>query len=342
MSRFVIRDLPAETVDDARIRGGPLELLLLLLRRADGRTGELKIKDHWFRHRELWKMSGLSYGTFTRRLGILVKAGYVDTWQPRTTITKNGRKWTVKGPAEYTAFRKSRLLLLTQKRPQSEQDVLRATHKQSGSSTSHSSTSQSTDPSTLRPQFLSEPTNGAGGGVGPPHRGTTGGESVSRFSSSSSESTSEKPDDDERKPTANIFPCCPPEGDHQRDENKTNGQLSIRVRTWAETRILSRAKHPVENPSALLRTALPEFLANLESEVVGYLVDLALPWVQQELHRQQNHPLWGKKYPATIPGWQFEDFIRAKASDHDLPVSPDQLQAIGQAVRDRLGLKPVT
>jgi hypothetical protein len=110
---FVVREIPAQTFLDSRLRNSALQVLGLLWSKADVRTGELRIGSHWFTQHELVRTAkklGISESTFRRIIrDQLIPLGFVKELEreyvPYTDASGRNRK--VLGPCKYIVFKTS-------------------------------------------------------------------------------------------------------------------------------------------------------------------------------------------------------------------------------------------
>jgi hypothetical protein len=110
---FVVREIPAETFLDSRLRGSAHQVLGLLWSKADVRSGELRIGSHFFSQHELVRVAkkiGISERTFRNVLRLqLVPLGYVKELE-RDLIDHTdtaGRKRKIPGSQHYIVFKTS-------------------------------------------------------------------------------------------------------------------------------------------------------------------------------------------------------------------------------------------
>ncbi len=215
---------------------------------ANGKTGELRIRDRWLRAEYIGREADMCRNVRLRSMRELVAAGFVSVDRERVLRIVNGRKRVVMGQCHYSVHRNPIDATTTPK----PQILLK----------SLSCTVQEKDP-----QYVSNPPRNAGLDVG---CGSSKGCASDGYSSSESPQTQTQIDDTVHRNHTQI-----------KEETSKEKDLKPEMRAWMRARILDRSTHKVENEHNYVRTALPGFLADLPNEIEEYLAKRAAAYLSE-------------------------------------------------------------
>jgi hypothetical protein len=122
--RLVLREIPFTTLQDRRLSDGDWRLLRFLATKQDFKTGELRIRGHFYSQEELIRMAqkaglaGMSARSFKSFIYNLKRYGYLRELPPcrREHLDASGRKRIVYGPARY-------ILSMTSQKPHEQRET---------------------------------------------------------------------------------------------------------------------------------------------------------------------------------------------------------------------------
>jgi hypothetical protein len=112
---FILREIPAATLLDERLNSTAVRVLALLWCRADAKTGEVRINQHWFTQAELIRMAAeyhIKERAFRNAIKLLASLGYVQevgnrSGNRRPFTNRRGEVRMGYGPQRYKAFKTS-------------------------------------------------------------------------------------------------------------------------------------------------------------------------------------------------------------------------------------------
>jgi len=268
-NEFYVRDLPASTLTDVNLSPGAHHLLTVMLAKADAKTGELRIGEHWLSQADIFRAAHLTAARTARRyLQNLVESGYVVSERGRMVIAKDGRKRNMKSQTKYTVF-KTPLLQTTNKKPENEEALQRASDKHDVSSTGQSSTGQSSRGRGMAQQDFQKSPGGPGESGGlkcdQVHQ-------VLSHPKSLSQSPTDRPPDESSlsKPESQKSETqIPGRKDYVLPSGQTAKPETV---AWCRKIIFKRANGPIQNPRGYFAKAIPEFLINFTQEVEWWLM----------------------------------------------------------------------
>lgn len=223
---------------------------------ANGRTGELRIRDRWLRAEYIGREADMCRNVRLRSMRELIAAGYVSVFRERVLQIINGRRRVVMGRCHYCVHRNP----IDVKKPEKPQILLK----------SLSCTVQEKDP-----QYVSNP---PGSAVPDVECGSSKGCAGDGYTSSESPQALTQIDDD----------VSPPNNEQICEETTKEKDLKPETRAWIRSRILSRAGCHIRNVHSFLRAAIPDFFENLESEVEEYLTLIAVDCMRAKLEQDDS------------------------------------------------------
>lgn len=224
---------------------------------ANGKTGELRIRDHWLRADYIDREAEMCRNVRLPAMRELIAAGFVSVERERVLRLINGRKRFVMGRCHYFVHRNP-VNVKASKKPQILLKSL-------------SRTVQERDP-----QYVSNPPGSTALNVG---FGSLKG-CASNESTASSEAPQSRTQIDD-----DVYP---PNHTQINKETTKEKDLKPETRAWIRSTILGRAGCHIRNAHGFLRAATPEFLENLDSEVEEYLTLIAIDRMRAKLERHDS------------------------------------------------------
>jgi hypothetical protein len=282
------------------------KLLMALLHRADGRTGQLKITrswgraaPYWFKGKDFDRWAHMSEPTRLLAMRELITKGFVTIERPRVHQIIDGRMRAVAGPSQYTLHRHP--AVPEDHRESKDSSKLKVRMGiQNQTSTGHEEVGQEV--------FQNTPSRVGAGSVSvfpvsenprvthDHHHHRPSPNEDDEISAKEFSISTPKPN-----PKTQIFPLV--------EETSKTQKIPPELRSWMDTRILARAKDPVKNRGAFLRKSRAEFLENMGEEVEIYLQERAETYMAQ----------WTEEKGSVCYGLVYK-LLQSETDRHGLPI----------------------
>lgn len=308
---------------------------------ANGKTGQLKIKDRWLKATVFDRAAEMCRCIRLRAMRELIGAGLVTVERESVLRIIEDRRRVVWAGTRYTVHRQSLPIENHQNIGVCARPIPKTVKKPNVLPKSISSTVEEIDP-----QYLSNPPLGAGSvSVLPLNCSEIPPSGVSHHQHPatddddcglpSKESSKPKPETKGKIPVEEIAERAP-KTEIKLPVQEVLQEMSPALCAWMRSRILARGRD-VRSPGAYLRASEPAFLENLNTEIEMFLTEKATELMRQRIN----------KAGVVNFGWEFNDFLEAQSEKHGFDpngfdVDPlDFLGRVYDSAADILGLRDV-